>query len=101
MEELSFANGIALSKEEDFLLVNECGASRIWRYWLKGEKRGQKEIFVHTPGVPDNIRQSEDGKFLVGIILPQSEKHRSYILTKVIIEKQTFFLLFLYVSKSQ
>ena len=38
MEELSFANGIALSKEEDFLLVNECGASRIWRYWLKGEK---------------------------------------------------------------
>jgi len=84
MEELSFANGIALSKQEDFLLVNECGASRIWRYWLKGEKRGQKEIFAHTPGTPDNIRLSEDGKFLVGIIVPYFEKHRSYIMTKVL-----------------
>ena len=91
MEELSFANGIALSKQEDFLLVNECGASRIWRYWLKGEKRGQKEIFAHTPGTPDNIRLSEDGKFLVGIIVPYFEKHRSYIMTKVIIEKKSNF----------
>ena len=87
MEELSFANGIALSKQEDFLLVNEAGASRIWRYWLKGEKRGQKEIFAHTPGSPDNIKQSEDGKFLVGIVVPYSEEHRSYIVTKVIIKK--------------
>ena len=95
MEELSFSNGIALSKQEDFLLVNEARASRIWRYWrywLKGEKRGQKEIFVHTPGSPDNIRQSEDGKFLVGIIVPYSEEHRSYIVTKVIIEKKNHIL---------
>ncbi len=70
MDELSFANGITLSPEEDFLLVNECGASRIWRYWLKPDKRGQKEIFAHTPGCPDNIRPSEDGKFLVGIVVP-------------------------------
>ena len=91
MEELSFANGIALSKQEDFLLVNEGGACRIWRYWLKGEKRGQKEIFVHTPGFPDNIKQSEDGKFLVGITVPYSEEHRSYIVTKVIIGKKIIF----------
>ena len=77
MEELSFANGIALSKKEDFLLVNEGGAARIWRYWLKGEKRGQKEIFVHTPGSPDNIRQSEDGKFLVGIIVNKISQGRN------------------------
>ena len=80
MEELSFANGIALSKQEDFLLVNEARASRIWRYWrywLKGEKRGQKEIFVHTPGSPDNIRQSEGGKFLVGIIVNKISQGRN------------------------
>ena len=83
MDELSFANGIAISAKEDFLLVNECGASRIWRYWLKGDKRGQKEIFADTPGTPDNIRPSEDGKFLVGIIFPYAEERRSYIATKV------------------
>ena len=56
MDEISFANGIVLSPEEDFLLVCETGASRIWKYWLKGDKRGQKEIFANTPGSPDNIR---------------------------------------------
>merc|ERR1711988_1125960 len=84
MDELSFANGIAISPNEDFLLVNECTASRIWRYWLKGDKRGQKEIFAETPGTPDNIRPSEDGKYLVGILLPYAEEHRSYIMTKVV-----------------
>jgi len=84
MDELSFANGIAISAKEDFLLVNECGASRIWRYWLKGDKRGQKEIFADTPGTPDNIRPSEDGKFLVGIIFPYAEERRSYIATKIV-----------------
>lgn len=46
--------------------------------------KGQKEIFANTPGTPDNIRQSEDGKFLVGILLPYAEEHRSFFLTKVL-----------------
>jgi sugar lactone lactonase YvrE len=36
MDEISFANGIALSPGEDFLLVCEAGAKRIWKYWLQG-----------------------------------------------------------------
>ena len=79
MDEVSFANGIALSPNEDFLLVNECGASVIWKYWLKGDQRGQKEVFAHTPGCPDNLRPSEDGKFIVGIIVPVSEENSSFM----------------------
>ena len=67
MDDLSFANGVTLSPNEDFLLVCECGSSQIWRYWLKGDQRGQKEIFARTPGCPDNIKPSEDGKYIVGI----------------------------------
>lgn len=103
MDELSFANGISLSPDEDFLLVNECGASRIWRYWLKGERRGQREIFANTPGCPDNIRPSEDGKYLVGIVVPQCAHTKTFmsnflynpILAKVIVRLYSLMQLLL------
>ena len=79
MEELSFANGITMSPDESFLLVAETGGFKIWRYWLKGEKRGQKEIFAHTPGNPDNIKYSEDGKYIVGIIVPKLPNESNFL----------------------
>ena len=45
MDELSFANGIALAPNEEYFIVAETGDSKLWKYWLKGDKRGQKEIF--------------------------------------------------------
>ncbi|KAM3338328.1 hypothetical protein P3S68_030414 [Capsicum galapagoense] len=36
LEGLSFANGVALSKDKTFGLVAETSACRILRYWLKG-----------------------------------------------------------------
>ena len=35
--ELSVGNGMLLSEEEDFILVNELGESRTWKYHLKGK----------------------------------------------------------------
>ena len=67
MEELSFANGIALSNNEDFFIVAETGSYKLWRYWIKGDKRGQKEVFAVTPGSPDNVKATPDGHFIVGI----------------------------------
>ncbi len=43
MDGLAFANGVVLSPDEDFLLVNETYRYRIWRYWLTGAKAGQKK----------------------------------------------------------
>ena len=40
LKDLYFANGVALSANEDFVLVNETYRYRISRYWLKGEKAG-------------------------------------------------------------
>ncbi len=58
---LYFPNGVALSKDESFVLINETYRYRIWRYWLKGEKKGSFEIFYdNLPGFPDNIRTSKD-----------------------------------------
>tara|TARA_R110001592_G_scaffold61158_22_gene186305 strand:+ start:36064 stop:37155 length:1092 start_codon:yes stop_codon:yes gene_type:complete len=53
---LYFANGVALGPEDSWVLVNETGASRVTRLWLKGPKAGVKDTFIDgLPGMPDNI----------------------------------------------
>jgi len=91
MDEISFANGIALAPNEEYFIVAETGDFKLWKYWLKGDKRGQKEIFVQTPGYPDNIKLSPEGNFIVGIVLPHKEGYSgSYLqgmLTNPILAK--------------
>ncbi len=62
LKDLYFANGVALSANEDFVLVNETYRYRITRYWLKGEKAGQHEVFIdNLPGLPDNLQGDRKG----------------------------------------
>ena len=50
------ANGIVVEPGGESLLVAETGAYRIQRYWLKGDRAGQTEVFAENlPGFPDNI----------------------------------------------
>lgn len=64
IKDLYFSNGVALSKDESFVLINETYRYRIWRYWLKGDKKGTYEIFYdNLPGFPDNLRTSPEGNF--------------------------------------
>jgi sugar lactone lactonase YvrE len=56
MRDLNFANGVAVGPNADYLLVNETGAYRIWRHWLKGDKAGTSEVLIdNLPGFPDNL----------------------------------------------
>jgi len=69
MEGLFFANGVTLGPEDAFVLVNETGMGRVHRLWLKGDKAGERDIFVdNLPGTPDNIRF--DGKDTFWIAMP-------------------------------
>lgn len=66
---LFFANGVALGPDEAYVLVNETGMSRIHRLWLKGEKRGERDIFVdQLPGLPDNISFNGGDKFWLALV---------------------------------
>ena len=68
MDNLYFANGVALSTQEDFVLVNETYRYRIIRYWLKGPKAGTHDIFIENlPGFPDNISRGKDGTFWLAL----------------------------------
>ncbi len=75
LENLYFANGITLSKNEDFLLVNETYRYRITKLWLKGSKKGTQEIFIENlPGFPDNITANADGEFLVALFTVRNDR---------------------------
>lgn len=64
LRKLQYANGIALSQEETFVLVNETALYRIRRYWLTGPKAGSADIFIdNLPGFPDNVSANGKGTF--------------------------------------
>ena len=58
LDNLYFANGVALSHDESYLLVNESAVNHVRRYWLTGPSTGQTEVFSDVSqfqGLPDNI----------------------------------------------
>ncbi|BAU75400.1 SMP-30/gluconolactonase/LRE family protein [Metapseudomonas furukawaii] len=72
LKDLYFANGVALSAKEDFVLVNETYRYRITRYWLSGEKAGTHEVFIdNLPGLPDNLQGDRQGSFWVALPSPR------------------------------
>lgn len=68
LRDLYFANGVALSAEEDFVLVAESYHYQLTRYWLKGPKQGTSDLFAENiAGFPDNITRDAQGHFWVGV----------------------------------
>jgi sugar lactone lactonase YvrE len=70
---LNYANGIAISEDQSYLLVAETGAYRILRHWLAGPRAGVTEtVLDNLPGFPDNINNGMNGRFWVGLVAPRS-----------------------------
>lgn len=75
LDDLYFPNGVALSMNEDFVLVNETGRYRITRYWLTGDKAGTSDIFIdNLPGFPDGVSANRNGTFWVALPSPRNPK---------------------------
>ena len=69
---LYFANGVALSPDEDFVLVSEMSEYRITRLWLKGPRKEEREVFAdNLPGFPDGISGDGDGNYWVALVSPR------------------------------
>jgi len=72
LNELYFANGVAISPDGSFLLVVETGVYRVRRVWLSGPKRGQTDVFIdNLPGFPDGISSNGKGKFWLALVTPR------------------------------
>ncbi len=73
LEDLYFANGVALSQDEDYVLVNETYRYQITRYWLAGPDAGSSEIFIENlPGFPDNLSRAPDGSYWLALFTVRS-----------------------------
>ncbi len=73
LDELGFANGVALAADESFVLVNETFRYRVTRLWLTGPKAGQSDIFIENlPAHPDNLSRAPDGSFWIALVAPRS-----------------------------
>ncbi len=74
LDDLYFANGVAISAKEDFLFINETGNYSISKYWLKGPKKGTREfVNDNLPGFPDNITQGASGTFWLTLVSPRQQ----------------------------
>jgi sugar lactone lactonase YvrE len=74
MDGLNFANGVAISEDQTYLLIAETGSYRILRYWLQGEAAGSTDFVIdNLPGFPDNINNGLQGRFWIGLGSPRSK----------------------------
>lgn len=72
LDNLYFANGVAVSPDQSFLLVCETGRYRLHRVWLTGPKQGQAEIFIdNLPGFPDGLSSNGRDKFWLALVTPR------------------------------
>ena len=51
---INFANGVAVDKDESYVIVSETFSSRVLKYHLKGDRAGQLELIIpELPSFPD------------------------------------------------
>ena len=73
LDDLYFANGVAVSPDLSFVLVVETSSYRVKKYWLKGDKQGTSEVIIdNLPGFPDGISSNGQGVFWMAIASPRN-----------------------------
>jgi sugar lactone lactonase YvrE len=73
LEGLFYANGVAVSRDETFVLVVETNEYRIRRLWLDGPRAGESEVFIdNLPGFPDGVSCDDEGVFWLALMNPRN-----------------------------
>lgn len=73
LDDLEFANGVAVDPQQQFVLVNETGAYRVRKYWIAGATTGQHDVIIdNLPGFPDGISAGSDGRYWVALASPRN-----------------------------
>ena len=78
LADLCFANGVALSADEQSLFVSETGEYRIWKVAVgahnlsaKSPGPGAVPLLSNLPGYPDNLMRGEGGRLWTGLTKPR------------------------------
>ncbi|XP_021746978.1 protein STRICTOSIDINE SYNTHASE-LIKE 10-like [Chenopodium quinoa] len=74
LDNLTFPNGVSLSKNGKFLLLIETTTCKLLRHWLENSpKAGTTEVLAELPGYPDNINRNSKGDYWVGVYSKRSK----------------------------
>ncbi len=74
LDGLNFANGIAISEDQSFLVISDLGSYRILKHWLAGPNAGATEVLLdNLPAFADNINNGYNGRFWIGLIAPRND----------------------------
>jgi sugar lactone lactonase YvrE len=74
LADLGFANGVCAHEDGESILVTETSRYRVTRYWIDGDREGDRERFAESlPGYPDNIEAADDGTHWVAIPLVRTD----------------------------
>ncbi|GLT44698.1 hypothetical protein SLA2020_185830 [Shorea laevis] len=67
VRDLYFANGVAVSPDQNYVILCETPRRRCRKINIQGEKKGEIERFVNDlPGYPDNIHYDGEGHYWIG-----------------------------------
>jgi sugar lactone lactonase YvrE len=71
-DDICFANGVAVSPDQSFVLVCETARYRVRRVWLTGLKQGQSDFFIdNLPGFPDGLSSNGVDRYWVALVTPR------------------------------
>ncbi|KAB1201765.1 Protein YLS2 [Morella rubra] len=71
---LYFANGVAVSPDQNHVIFCETPLRRCRKYHLQGKEKGRVDDFVdNLPGFPDNIRYDGEGHYWIGLSMEYTD----------------------------
>ena len=89
VEDLYFANGVALSADQNAVFVLETYRYRLSRYWINGPRAGEFEVVAdNLPGIPDGVLGDGQGRLFISMDTQRVPLlgflHRNPFLTRLI-----------------
>ncbi|MDZ7645043.1 MAG: SMP-30/gluconolactonase/LRE family protein [Woeseiaceae bacterium] len=69
---LAYANGVAVSRDQRYLLVAETAHYRVWRYSLEDPAAARVPVIGNLPGFPDNLTAGLHDRIWVGLVAPRN-----------------------------
>ncbi|KAL0430906.1 UNVERIFIED_CONTAM: protein STRICTOSIDINE SYNTHASE-LIKE 5 [Sesamum radiatum] len=68
VKDLYFANGVAVSADQSFVIFCETAMRRCRKYYIEGPRKGTLDTFIEDlPGLPDNIRYDGNGQYWIAL----------------------------------
>ncbi|XP_059437454.1 protein STRICTOSIDINE SYNTHASE-LIKE 5-like [Corylus avellana] len=68
VHDLYFANGVAVSPDQNYVIFCETPVRRCRKYHIQGKEEGRVDEFIdNLPGMPDNIRYDGEGHYWIAL----------------------------------